>query len=74
MGDDSTDNTAAFTACLNAIVAAGGGKMVLPDGVDQGRITVPPQVVREHTDADNIVVPATFTQKIVNRYYPTPRA
>jgi hypothetical protein len=27
VGDDRTDNTAAFTACLKAVVAAGGGKM-----------------------------------------------
>ena len=27
VGDDSTDNTAAFTACLKAVIAAGGGKM-----------------------------------------------
>lgn len=33
VGDDSTDNTAAFTVCLSAVIAAGGGKMYLPDGV-----------------------------------------
>lgn len=43
VGDDSTDNTAAFTACLNAIVAAGGGQMHLPDGVYRGRIVIPPR-------------------------------
>jgi hypothetical protein len=43
LADDSTDNTAAFTACLNAVIAAGGGKMYLPDGVYRGRITIPPQ-------------------------------
>ena len=42
VGNDSTDNTAAFTACLNAIIAAGGGQMYLPDGVYRGRITIPP--------------------------------
>ena len=42
VADDSTDNTAAFTACLNAIIAAGGGRMYLPDGVYRGRITIPP--------------------------------
>ena len=42
VADDSTDNTAAFTACLNAIIAAGGGRMFLPDGVYRGRITIPP--------------------------------
>ena len=42
VADDSTDNTAAFTACLNAIIAAGGGQMFLPDGVYRGRITIPP--------------------------------
>jgi hypothetical protein len=33
MGDDKTDNTEAFSACLKAVIAAGGGKMYLPDGV-----------------------------------------
>ena len=42
VGDDSTDNTAAFTACLNAVIADGGGKMFIPDGVYRGRITIPP--------------------------------
>lgn len=42
VADDKTDNTAAFSKCLNAIVAAGGGQMVLPAGVYQGRITIPP--------------------------------
>jgi len=40
-GDDSTDNTAAFSACLDAVIAAGGGRMVLPDGVYRGRIAIP---------------------------------
>ena len=42
VGDDKTDNTEAFSACLKTVVAAGGGKMVLPDGVYRGRITIPP--------------------------------
>jgi len=42
MGDDETDNTEAFSACLKAVVAAGGGRMVLPDGVYRGQITIPP--------------------------------
>jgi hypothetical protein len=42
MGDDQTDNTAAFSKCLDALVAAGGGRMVLPDGVYRGRIIIPP--------------------------------
>ena len=42
VGDDKTDNTEAFSACLKAVVAAGGGKMVLPDGVYRGQITIPP--------------------------------
>ena len=42
VGDDKTDNTAAFSKCLDAIVAAGGGRMVLPDGVYRGRIAIPP--------------------------------
>ncbi|MFN4872202.1 MAG: hypothetical protein ACK40T_05545, partial [Akkermansiaceae bacterium] len=27
VGDDKTDNTEAFSACLKAVIAAGGGKM-----------------------------------------------
>ncbi len=42
VGDDKTDNTAAFTKCLDAIIAAGGGKMLIPEGVYRGRIVVPP--------------------------------
>lgn len=61
VGDDSTDNTAAFTACLNAIVAAGGGKMYLPDGVYRGRIVIPPQGG-----------PSWITIEIVGESEPTP--
>jgi len=42
VGDDKTDNTAAFTKCLDALIAAGGGRMLVPDGVYRGRIIVPP--------------------------------
>lgn len=42
VGDDRTDNTEAFSACLKALIMAGGGKMVLPDGIYRGRITIPP--------------------------------
>ena len=42
VGDDTTDNTAAFSRCLAAVVAAGGGRMTLPAGVFRGRIIVPP--------------------------------
>jgi hypothetical protein len=41
-GDDKTDNTAAFSKCISAIIAAGGGQMFIPDGVYQGRIIIPP--------------------------------
>lgn len=40
-GDDKTDNTDAFSACLEAAVKAGGGRIFLPDGVYRGRITIP---------------------------------
>lgn len=43
VGDDKTDNTAAFTKCIEAVMAAGGGRMFLPDGVYQGRIVIPPR-------------------------------
>lgn len=41
IGDDNTDNTAAFTACLKAVIEAGGGRMFIPDGVYRGRIIIP---------------------------------
>lgn len=40
--DDATDNTPAFSACLEAVVKAGGGRMELPAGVFRGRIVIPP--------------------------------
>lgn len=40
-GDDKTDNTEAFSACLKEVVESGGGRMVLPKGVYRGRITLP---------------------------------
>eukprot|EP01043_Picozoa_sp_COSAG02_P052468 COSAG02_NODE_5658_length_4148_cov_2.339837_3_plen_413_part_01 len=60
--DDSTNNTAAFSACLDALVAAGGGKMVLPRtklGIYRGNIIIPP--VREWS-----------TVEIVGGVAPTP--
>ncbi len=41
LGDDAKDNTEAFSACLKAVIEAGGGRMVLPDGVYRGRISIP---------------------------------
>jgi len=41
VGDDKTDNTEAFSACLKAVIAAGGGRMFIPDGVYRGRIIIP---------------------------------
>jgi hypothetical protein len=41
VGDDKTDNTAAFSACLKAVIEAQGGRMYLPDGVYRGRIEIP---------------------------------
>lgn len=40
-GDDRADNTAAFSACLQAVIAAGGGRMFVPDGIYRGRIIIP---------------------------------
>ncbi len=42
VADDATDNTAAFTSCLKALISAGGGQMFLPEGVYRGRIVIPP--------------------------------
>ena len=41
VGDDKTDNTGAFSACLKAVIDAGGGRVYLPAGVYCGRIIIP---------------------------------
>jgi hypothetical protein len=41
IGDDKTVNTQAFSDCLSALIEAGGGRMVIPDGVYRGRIIIP---------------------------------
>ena len=63
VGDDKTDNTAAFSACLKAVIAAGGGRMYLPDGVYRGRITIPPV---------SKPMPSWITVEIVGESEPTP--
>ncbi len=63
VGDDKTDNTAAFSACLQAIVDAGGGRMYLPDGVYRGRIVIP---------AVSKPTPSWITVEIVGESEPTP--
>jgi len=40
-GDDTTDNTPAFSACVKALIEAGGGRMFIPDGIYRGRIIIP---------------------------------
>lgn len=61
--DGRTNNTAAFSACLDALVAAGGGKMYLPAGLYRGRILVP----AIHPIAQSLVV------EIVGDMEPMPR-
>ena len=63
VADDKTDNTAAFSKCLNAIIAEGGGQMVLPAGVYRGRITIPPV---------SKPLPSWITVEIVGEGEPTP--
>jgi hypothetical protein len=63
IGDDATDNTAAFSRCLAAVVAAGGGRMTLPTGVFRGRIIVPPI---------NRPAPSWVSIEIVGETEPTP--
>ena len=63
VGDDKTDNTEAFSACLKAVVAAGGGRMYLPDGVYRGRIEIPPV---------SKPLPSWITVEIVGESEPTP--
>ncbi len=41
VGDDKTDNTEAFSACLKAVIEAGGGRVFIPDGIYRGRIVIP---------------------------------
>lgn len=41
VADDKTDNTEAFSTCLQAMIGAGGGRMMLPNGVYRGRIIIP---------------------------------
>ena len=63
VGDDKTDNTAAFSKCLDAVVAAGGGRMFLPAGVYRGRIAIPPV---------SKPIPSWITVEIVGEGEPTP--
>lgn len=63
IGDDKTDNTAAFSRCIEAVIAAGGGKMFLPDGVYQGRIIIP---------AISKPLPSWITIEISGESVPTP--
>lgn len=63
LGDDAQDNTEAFSACLKAVIEAGGGRMFLPTGVYRGRIIIPP-VSRPIT--------SWITVEIVGEREPTP--
>ena len=63
VGDDQTDNSEAFSKCLQALVADGGGQMFLPAGVYRGRITIPPV---------SQPIPSWMTVEIVGEGAPTP--
>jgi hypothetical protein len=63
VGDDKTDNTAAFSACIKAVIAAGGGRMYLPVGVYRGGILIP---------AVSKPIPSWITVEIVGETEPTP--
>lgn len=63
VGDAKTDNTAAFSACLKAVIAAGGGRVYLPDGVYHGRIIIP---------AVSRPAPSWITIEITGESEPTP--
>jgi hypothetical protein len=63
VGDDQTDNTAAFSKCLEALIAAGGGRMYLPDGAYRGRITIPPV---------SKPIPSWVTVEIIGESEPAP--
>lgn len=63
VGDGHTDNTAAFSDCLKAMIEAGGGRMVVPAGVYRGRIAIP---------AVSRPTPSWITLEIVGEREPTP--
>lgn len=63
LGDDKTDNTAAFSRCIQAVIKAGGGKMFLPDGFYRGRIIIP---------AISKPIPSWMTIEIIGESLPTP--
>jgi hypothetical protein len=63
VGDDKTDNTAAFTACLKELISAGGGRMFVPDGVYLGNIQIP---------AVSKPIPSWITVEIAGEREPTP--
>lgn len=54
VGDDKTDNTEAFSACLKAVIEGGGGKIYVPAGIYHGRVTIP-AIHRPHWIALEIV-------------------
>ena len=63
VGDDKTDNTGALSACIKAVIAAGGGRMYLPVGVYRGGILIP---------AVSKPIPSWITVEIVGETEPTP--
>jgi hypothetical protein len=63
VGDDKTDNTEAFSACLQAVTEGGGGQMYLPAGVYRGRILIP---------AVSKPIPSWITVEMVGESEPTP--
>lgn len=63
LGDDKTDNTAAFSKCIKDVIAAGGGKMYLPDSIYRGRIIIP---------AISKPLPSWITIEITGESVPTP--
>lgn len=63
VADDKTDNTAAFSKCLGAVIAAGGGQMLVPSGVYRGRIIIPPV---------SKPLPSWITVEIAGESEPTP--
>jgi hypothetical protein len=63
LGDDKTDNTAAFSKCLDAVITAGGGQLYLPNGAYRGRIIIPPV---------SKPLPSWITVEIVGESEPAP--
>ncbi len=61
LSDDKTDNTSAFSSCIDAAIQSGGGRIFIPAGVYRGMIRIPP-----------VQAASWITIEIVGEGQPTP--